>query len=179
MTTHARMKLALKVTRPAVSAAEEKARERSRAEGRGTPLNNKAPRRKAPSGGAGTQRGWAHRSVWPWCGRWRSVQGAWGGGPGPGGSTHHGVVVAVGVGVAVLLVPLVVLLLLQGRGFRLRHILWGGPHAVSLGSRRPRPPLTGKQVNRPGTGDVSPPRATPLPSDPGPSGTGTRGPRTL
>lgn len=34
---------------------------------------------------------------------------------GPG--THHGVVVAVRVGVVILLVPLVVLLLLQSRGF--------------------------------------------------------------
>lgn len=44
--------------------------------------------------------------------------------------THHRVVVAVGVGVVVLLVPLVVLLLLQGRGLCLRHVLraeGGGP----------------------------------------------------
>ena len=42
--------------------------------------------------------------------------------PAPRG-THHGVVVAVRVGVVVLLVPLVVLLLLQGRGLCLRHVL--------------------------------------------------------
>lgn len=63
---------------------------------------------------------------------------------GPG--THHGVVVAVGVGVGVLLVPLVVLLLLQGRGFRLRCVLWRGAHAPSALAARAHRPLVPQKV---------------------------------
>lgn len=55
--------------------------------------------------------------------------------------THHGVVVAVGIGVAVLLVPLVVLLLLQSRGFRLGHVLWTEAHELSASAAGAHGPI--------------------------------------
>lgn len=152
-TAPARVKLGLKThaaadtrNRPAASAGEEKAKESSRAEGRRLSIT------KLLREGALWGRGWAAGSTvatgpaWPRCGQVEVLcheHGEGGRGPaGPrerGGCAHHGVVVAVGVGVAVLLVPLVVLLLLQGRGFRLRHILRGEAHARQPGQQSPRP----------------------------------------
>lgn len=65
--------------------------------------------------------------------------------------THHGVVVAIGIGVAVLLVPLVVLLLLlQSRGFRLGHVLGTEANILSASAAGAHGPiywLTAKEQN--------------------------------